>query len=780
MKKILLVLLCIVLAETAFTQETIIDLSRAGSNSFDLRRIRRSIDIIEVNTSLSYVSSNLESTESGNFVTLESDGLVKTYDLGKPNIPVFSRLIEIPLGATVRFKVLGYEEEIIHLAEHGITEKVIPAQPSVSKTPVDEGFYYDEGIYNEDRYFNTNITDFEDVGILRSVRLGRIVINPIQYNPVQNKLRVLNNLRVEVEFVGSNHAKTQELKAKYENSLFNDVIETYTHGSTIKKRVESRAPITYAIVADRMFESTLEPFISHKEKLGYKVIVGYTDQPTVGTDTVSIKNYLENLYKNPQSGYSAPTYALLVGDHEQVPSYEADNGRHLSDMYYFDYTQDKRPDVFYGRFSAKTVGQLKPQIDKTLMYEKGLTNLSYVYDAVFVAGDDDKHELKWGNGHINYATSMYFNESNGITAHTYLQNEPLGGDYAKKAKDNISAGVGYVSYTAHCNPGGWSDPRFSTSEIKALTNKDKYGLWVGNCCRSNRFSVDECFGEAAVRTPEKGAVGYIGATDYTYWDEDYWWAVGAKSVVANPVYDADKLGAYDRLFSGSHLTQAQFMTAGNLAIDESESYSKLYYWEIYHLMGDPSLKIRFVSTDCVADTTITENITGGVHDILASNSITASNVISGNATVHYGANKRVVLLPGFKVGVGSSFRADMNGCRGTRLQKSVLANIETVDYIQSTMEIDSKKNLDAAEIDRAQSSIRVYPNPAPNGQFTIEMLDLNSTPKNVVIYNSLGARLYENCNPDPILEVSGITAKGVVLIKVNFNDKSVVKRMVLK
>ncbi|NJK96812.1 MAG: hypothetical protein HC905_19525 [Bacteroidales bacterium] len=45
------------------------------------------------------------------------------------------------------------------------------------------------------------------MGILRDKRLGRIIINPIQYNPVQNKLRILNNLKIEINFQGSDYQK---------------------------------------------------------------------------------------------------------------------------------------------------------------------------------------------------------------------------------------------------------------------------------------------------------------------------------------------------------------------------------------------------------------------------------------------------------------------------------------------------------------------------------------------------------------------------------------------
>ena len=60
---------------------------------------------------------------------------------------------------------------------------------------------------------------------------------------------------------------------------------------------------------------------------------------------------------------------------------------------------------------------------------------------------------------------------------------------------------------------------------------------IGNCCQSNAFDVSVCFGEALLRENNKGAVGYIGGSNNTYWDEDYWWAVGNTSnITSNPNY----------------------------------------------------------------------------------------------------------------------------------------------------------------------------------------------------------------------------------------------------
>jgi hypothetical protein len=72
---------------------------------------------------------------------------------------------------------------------------------------------------------------------------------------------------------------------------------------------------------------------------------------------------------------------------------------------------------------------------------------------------------------------------------------------------------------------------------------------VGNCCLTSSFEVGECFAETWLRAEGKGAIGYIGASNSTYWDEDYWWGVGYTSnIVVNPTYEGTGLGAYDGVF----------------------------------------------------------------------------------------------------------------------------------------------------------------------------------------------------------------------------------------
>ena len=596
----------------------------------------------------------------GEFVEISVNDLSRSNDIGKPEIPIYSKLIEVPIGATVKMKVLSYDEELISLSDWGVSALIKPAQPSQRKDTVKlEAFQYDKQTYTKDGYVNEEIALFEDEGIMRSCRIGQIIVAPIQYNPTENKLRVLNNILVEVEFVGVDEEKTMNLKRMYADPIFTRTLSNSGIGIAPSVYDDSKRR-TYVIVSNIMFQNALQPFINHKKLQGYNVIVSYTNNSNVGNTTTSIKNYLKGLYESPAQGMAPPLYVLLVGDTEYIPAFNAE-GR-VTDLYYFDYTGDYLPEVMYGRFSASTVEQLQNIIEKTIAYDsKEVPIPAYMKNAVLIAGDDiNGNDLIYGNGMVNYGMTYYFNSSNGITLYSYLQNEPTGANYSQSIIQKINAGVGFINYTAHGSPSGWDDPEINKTNIYNLSSNGKYGLWIGNCCYSNKFNVAECFGEAVLRAKSKGGVGYIGATDMTYWEPDYYWSIGYRSsITANPTYNNNNLGAYDRLFhthgessDGWAITQGQILLAGNLAVQSSLSSYKRYYWEIYHLMGDPSLRIIVNDASCTT-TTLTGNITQ--NRIVYDCRINVGNAkISNNASVELNAEKDVIINTNFEVELGAT------------------------------------------------------------------------------------------------------------------------------
>ncbi|MCB2207005.1 MAG: T9SS type A sorting domain-containing protein [Bacteroidetes bacterium] len=531
------------------------------------------------------------------FVRLAVPSYTRSTVFGNPEMPVRRKMIEIPFGATPVINIINYDVAEYSLADYGIENSVYPLQFPVPKCGDSPEYVCNNEMYQVDAFLSQELVTVDILGVMRGTRIARINIAPIFYNPVKNTIRVYENLEFEIVFEGADLELTQAQKEKYYSPYFSGMLtmlDNYTKPSS--RENFTTYPIKYVIVSDRMFEDQLQPFIEWKTKKGFTVVEAYTDE--IGTTKPAIKTYIQDLYEAGTTEDPAPSFVLFVGDVAQIPTYENGNGE--TDRLYFEYTGDLFPEIFYGRFSAQNTTQLQPYIDKTLQYEQyTMPDPAFLEEVVMIAGMDGGFGASHGNGQINYGTVNYFNEEHDILSHTYLY--PNSGSNAANIRQDISNGVSFANYTAHCSPSGWADPSFVTSHISALQNQDKYGLLIGNCCSSSEFAGN-CFGEEILRAENKGAVGYIGGSNSTYWDEDYWFGVGSTSNVTEtpPPYENTGLGNYDRSFHDHgedfeewFTTMGQTVYAGNFAVSDAGSSLETYYWDIYNLMGDPSLMIYY-------------------------------------------------------------------------------------------------------------------------------------------------------------------------------------------
>ncbi|MCX6257474.1 MAG: C25 family cysteine peptidase [Bacteroidia bacterium] len=576
---------------------------KLNANSTGLKVISSNETSLTVSVSLESVKFIDVNSSAGVFAEIISDGLVKPVNYGMPELPMVSRLIELPYGADADITVNNYDEKDYSLQDYGISEKIFPTQPSISKSedPSHIVFQYNSAFYAIDQFSPNGVATVKSLGIMRGVSIGRLEIMPFRYNPVTNTLKVINNITLTVHFRNGDISTTNQMKEKFYSPFYTNTFKSLINYKPLTtKNLITVAPAKYVIVSDPMFETQLQPFILWKTKKGFNVIAAYTNQPEVGTTSTSIKSYLANLYNSASSSDPAPSFILLVGDVAQIPAFAGTQGSHFTDLYYAEYTSDFFPEVFYGRFSASTAEDLQPQIDKTLEYEQYLMpDPSFLNEVVMIAGVDATNGPLYGNGQINYGTTYYFNSTFGITSHTHLY--PNSGNDVAQIISEVSNGCSFANYTAHGSETGWYNPAFSVSDVATLHNIHKYPLMVGNCCLSNTFDYPVCFGEALLRAPNAGAIGYIGASNSSYWDEDYWWGVGARAtIVTNPTYSATQLGSYDCMFhangeptSSWFITNGQMVQAGDLAVTQANSSLQNYYWEIYHLMGDPSLMTYF-------------------------------------------------------------------------------------------------------------------------------------------------------------------------------------------
>ena len=555
------------------------------------------------------------SIDGQQFTTITLVGYMPSAAVGAPSLPTFSRLIEVPLCKGFEVKVTQATYDTIQLRG----ARLMPTQPSRSKSDTTPArLVIDSKIYASDAFYGQDEATVEPVGIARDRRLARLQFSPVRYNPVRGQLIVCRHAVVTVRYVGADKDASIDLFNQHHSPAFS--IGNGVLNSLYPKSVRTTAPIRYLIVAHSSFRGQLDDFVQWKRRKGYLTDIVYTDSAAVGSTTTSISSFVQSQYTNATTSNPAPTFLLIVGDHEQVPAFNGTTATdHITDLYYISWTSgDNIPDCYCGRFSAQNVSQLTPQIEKTLMYEQYTFNdPSFLDRAVLVAGVDGGTAGDHGYTHadpaMDYAATHYINSTQGFTQVQYFKNNttiiPIasGVTIGSSASSNSATvrgyynqGAGWINYSAHGSATSWGTPNLTTTHIASMTNTQKFGLMIGNCCLTNKFETTTCFGEALLRKGNYcGAVGYIGGSNSTYWNEDFYWAVGLRSSISatmSMAYNAANLGAYDRLchthgesYNQWALTQGAVMMVGNMAVESSTSSRKLYYWEIYHLMGDPSV-----------------------------------------------------------------------------------------------------------------------------------------------------------------------------------------------
>lgn len=550
------------------------------------------------------------------FSTLTIDGHMPSTIVGSPNLPVYSRLIEVPLCDGYKVSVTDAVYDTIG----PVKQWVVPTQPSRSKSDTSAArLIISRDVYSQDAFIGNQEVIVEPVGIARDRNLARLQFSPVRYNPTSGMIIVCRQATVTVSYNNPDVKATEELFNRYFSPAFKSGANALN--SLYPKSISSAAPVRYLIVANSMFRGHMDTFVQWKKRKGFLTDIVYTDEASVGTTTTSIKAYIQSQYTNATAANPAPTYVLLVGDVAQIPAFNGTTlNSHATDLYYSTWTSgDNVPDCYYGRFSAQNVEHLTPQIEKTLMYEQyTFADPSFLDRAVMVAGVDGgssgDNGYTFGDPAMDYGITNYINGAHGFSNVYYFKNNTSivpqgvtnvtvdgnGSSNAATIRNLYNQGAGFINYSAHGSPEGWYSPSFTTSHVPSMTNSQKFGIMIGNCCQTNTFDEDACFGEALLRKGNYcGAVGYIGGSQVTYWYEDFYWAVGVRSNIGpsmSMAYNASNLGVYDRsfhthgeAFSEWATSQGSFLFYGNMAVQASGSNKALYYWEIYHLMGDPSV-----------------------------------------------------------------------------------------------------------------------------------------------------------------------------------------------
>ena len=497
--------------------------------------------------------SNSEKTDFFN-VDLQNAGI--SGEIGGPNLPVYRFLVQIPQSGEIELNVLDFESE-----EISVDGLPYPRQLPVFKNRPKPDFKYDSDKYSHRS--NSQIAEIEELGIIRGYRLGVLTVYPLSFDRENSCLMYRSNVEIEVEF----SSPIEAVEPRLESDRITRMLDrTLVFPTEIDRSTDF--PAKYLIISTSTYVSALSDFVILKEQQGYDVELAFLD--SIGTSETEIATYIEDAYllwDNP------PDYVLMVGDIDDVPPHEYSAGwdSHPSDQYYMMVDgSDYLPDIACGRFSVESIIDLEAIIDKTISHARfDFHDTDWLSHVVLPAcGTDGDYELAMGTHRYcidNYLHSPDF-DVDSIFAY-------FGGTSAEMIS-SINEGATVVNYSGHGSETGWSNPSMEVDDIPSLTNDGKCPLVISNACLTNKFDHSStCFGEAWTREPDAGAIAFIGGSNSTLWDEDDWW----------------QRAVYDAIFMDGYWTVASLMFMGCLEVELRGSSESEYYFQIYHVMGDPSL-----------------------------------------------------------------------------------------------------------------------------------------------------------------------------------------------
>ena len=544
--------------------------------------------------SFSSIDATEISTEKGVFSYITMENTYPTGNLGDPTLPAVNKLIAVPYGVSnISVEVKNYSTKVYSLSDFGI-KKLYPQQMPLRKDqkPGDLPFAYNEKAYNAKGFIERPIAQVQIQGTLRGIQVGALTVNPVQYDPATNSIRVYNDIEVEVRY--SQYDKSASYNefartfspyfATIYNQMFNWRDDVYDEHPDLWQN-----PVHMLIIADRMFEECIQDWLAWKTTKGFYLNLHYTDE--IGNNAAAIRSFIQTEYDK-----EAPTFLMIMGDKNQVAASATGSETHcVTDLQYSSVDGDQFPDMYHSRFPAETVAQMQAMLNKALEYEQyTMPDPSYLNNVLLIAGEDSNWGVTVGRPTIWYATNYYFNEEHGFDQVHEFSHGTYTGCYTW-----LNEGVGFANYTAHGSNTSWAGPQFTVSDVNNLTNEHKYFLAMGNCCEAADWGISgTCFGEAMVRAENKAAYAYIGSCPSTYWLNDYYFGVGATSQANGQMPDISitTMGFYDAMWTDdAYNTVTSMMFIGNLASNAAQALgytlhcSTLYDWQAYHTLGDGSI-----------------------------------------------------------------------------------------------------------------------------------------------------------------------------------------------
>ena len=534
--------------------------------------LNKSESNLTLRISLERLYYGIRNYEGKDYLYFDLKNIGISEEIGDPELPVLRKLIEIPEGAEVSYRILNLKEETVSLKELGLPP-IKPRLPPVEKIKgAKEEFVINKKTYSLDRFIPEKDIEIKEIGKLRGHRLFHLIFYPVKYNPKRNEIRAISEIEISIEFKGGTRGNGNYIK---DNEVIKGILKDHilNYNPDLYKSLPP-LPIGMVIIYPDEWENQVLRLANWKKTKGYYVKLAPLS--VTGYDTISIRNYIINLYNTWDKNL---TFVVLVGDVDKIPYFRSsESGNPANDLKYglID-NNDYIPDLYVGRISVIDTIQLKNVINKTINYEKVIwtSGFGWAQKAFFIASADPWNHYVAEGTHIYCMQIVRKNPHNMIADSVFAYYQSGSPTIITNALNN---GRTLCTYSGHGMETGWSDYNgleYYNSDVYNLTNTDKYPFVQSYACLTGKYDISECFMEAWIRAPGKGAIASFGSSVTSYWDED----------------DILQKRIFDEAFDSGYVWLGGLITEGKIELlNYYGNTSTIHrYFQMYNLFGDPSL-----------------------------------------------------------------------------------------------------------------------------------------------------------------------------------------------
>jgi hypothetical protein len=546
-----------------------------GDSPFTTRLVKAASGEPGIDVSFALPEMQTAPTADG-FVAVDVKGLQRVNEAGAPDVPTAGIMIAIPDGFEPRLTLKNVASKAIDAATvqpfrrkfRCVGDKSLDAANVVE---------LNDSIYSGDAMWPRENVRLEDVGVMQGVRLARLAVYPVQFDPFVRGMNVTTSFDARVDFVPTSDKAAKPTQV---SQTFKRLLEGTTINAKASRNLRAAVtPERMLVVTTDALKPELNEFLAWKRAKG--LIVDVATYTEAGGSTDAVKRYVQAYYDRLTP---KPTYLLLVGNGSTMPPFRrsTSSGSAASD-YPFSLLSgtDIVPDMIVGRLLADDATMLRNQVQRWIAHERNpeTTDAAWYAKGTTIASSEGS-----GPSDVEYAQQVEGFQKGGTYTDVDHFYEGEGSATATNIVGALAQGRSWLTYIGHGSGTSWgsTNTTFSTTTIRSMSNA-RLPVIVDVACDNGSFvDISNCFGKVWVthmaNGKAAGAVGYWGASVSTSWDPPAVMAVG----IAKRHYERSLVALGASLIAGQIYLMEE-MGTGSDVVDNFE-------W--YNLLGDPSLVMR--------------------------------------------------------------------------------------------------------------------------------------------------------------------------------------------